>query len=450
MQNIPFSTLCTPSDWARIENTYRLFSSFKTRKNKLLKQCKQHIHEKALTNTIDILYNFVPQFFREFEKNAGVYIKLIRTHFKHNPTIQDDWKNVVEKTAKRHKWTNETKQLHETFTKSKNKPNPFSDSYLEQLEIRKTKDRQNELRKRIIWALNEAYKKQNYIIYNTLTVNPENYNQVFKKGSKEFQKYIKSLDKITKGHSYFGIIEKGSKTSRLHIHTIHIFHDIPKDWKSDPNFGKITPYSRQIPQLWNFWTNGFSTPIAIRFNQFDAYSQLGWVWPTDKLGNPIDHTIPAQLANYLAKYLTKAYGGNRKEWKTKIKRNFGLNHLKEITSKMTTTNLIWTLKTIHHPRKLQNIIVPKMILKRLILKELLLRDTKPNNPEELNTRKDIIAHSRHLTLKTKASNLLNSEQCETLNMSNTDFFNALKEWKTLSSKFKEITFKPYQLKPKSI
>ena len=98
-----------------------------------------------------------------------------------------------------------------------------------------------------------------YIIFNTLTVNSENYSKVFHRDSDDFQNYIRTVDRLTcqaitgskrrkpnnDYHTYFAVVEEGSQTGRLHIHVVHFLRKLPIKAR-DPNRGLRLPYKREL------------------------------------------------------------------------------------------------------------------------------------------------------------------------------------------------------------
>jgi len=99
-----------------------------------------------------------------------------------------------------------------------------------------------ELKRRLAIELEQRNCEGWFIVFNTLTVSNYYLSKVFgNKDAKEFELYIRSLDRLfakaaygsvraakdKEYHSYFAVVERGSETGRLHIHCIHIFKSLP-------------------------------------------------------------------------------------------------------------------------------------------------------------------------------------------------------------------------------
>ncbi|AXH76710.1 MAG: protein A* [Microviridae sp.] len=186
--------------------------------------------------------------------------------------------------------------------------------------------------------------------------------------------YRKALKSGEDYHSYFAVVEKGSKTGRLHIHVVHCFKTMPRDF-TDPNLGVSVPYRREIVALKNFWTYGFSSPIAIRFNAMDSFAQVGWRWPV-KLKE--DSYVPvmskpfAAIVSYVGKYLTKALADKEVGciWRTRTSRNLGKTPLIQTLKKMPLKSRLIMLQNPRLKLKLSQSRLPRLLLRRLLLKSL--------------------------------------------------------------------------------
>lgn len=220
-----------------------------------------------------------------------------------------------------------------------------------------------------------------FCVFNTLTVNPEYYSKVFSKEAKAWQRYIRSVDVLfgiaaygsyasavrarksgNEFHTYFAVVEKGSLHGRLHIHVLHFFSHISKEF-ADPNLSAIKPNRREIDALRSYWKYGHSSPIAVRFSQGDAFGKAGWLWPVLPDGQPVVSKPPIALARYVSKYLTKAYDADNlhfnKEsggytWRTRISRNLG--------KKMVTDYV----ETLSDERKLKVLMLKSLVSYRTV------------------------------------------------------------------------------------
>ena len=186
----------------------------------------------------------------------------------------------------------------------------------------------------------EATEKGWYIIFNTLTINDENYEQVFKRGSKHWRNYIQNFARSIKGkHKYFACTELGEKHGRKHIHVLHFCETIPTKWK-DPNEGRYKPDKREIKRIKQLWNYGRSAPIAVRTNPQDPYGNIGWRWPCKPNGQTLEASSIYQVGAYVAKYVTKAYTKEKNQWRTKASRNFGTTPIHNKLRMMSNQDLL--------------------------------------------------------------------------------------------------------------
>ncbi len=290
---------------------------------------------------------------------------------------------------------------------------PLKRQFLLNLELKSMNARRSQHIWRIINELDIAVFKNYYVIFNTLTVSPEHYGEVFSLNSKCFLTYRKKWDAIYNkdSHSYFCVLELGGETARHHYHVLHILKTLPVSWKLDINQGMYHPYNRVITAAQNMWEYGYSMPIAVRFSAFDAYAKLGWRWPYDrKIEAPLNTSNPTQMAFYIAKYITKALTNKEtKQWKTKLKNNFGLSVLQQTVANLQTHQLKELL--IIAPMmvlRLHQTIIPQYFLTKLATKYLLLHHQSSYVSKKLMTlkaRTDIITQFQSLTRPTLKSNL---------------------------------------------
>lgn len=217
------------------------------------------------------------------------------------------------------------------------------------------------------WRVKEEISQRSvdgwFIVFNTLTVNPQHYDAVFSKGSLCWRDYIRDVEravgthlfgsvrkadhgrKLSPFHSYFAVVERGGVHGRLHIHVVHCFRDIPVRWQRDPNCGRGVPKYRQIDAMRGFWRYGFSTPIACRFSDRDAFGRLGWRWPVEMKGTsfvPLMSKAPVALAVYVVKYLQKSYDSEKGgfQWRTRISRGYGLQRMRRAITLLTARGLL--------------------------------------------------------------------------------------------------------------
>jgi hypothetical protein len=199
---------------------------------------------------------------------------------------------------------------------------------LRSMKVANNKQRVNDLMARIMMELQEKLHYGWYPIFNTLTVSEEYYDKVFARDSRCWEHYVLRFKRLIGkecGHVYFGVVEAGEKTGRLHFHVLHLIEKLPKG-SFDPNVGRIRCDLRIIDVFRKCWMYGTSDPVAVRMNGTDSYARLNWRWPVEMKGgkwNAVEPTDPLRLARYLTKYVTKAYGAKKWKWKTKMSRNYG-------------------------------------------------------------------------------------------------------------------------------
>jgi hypothetical protein len=194
--------------------------------------------------------------------------------------------------------------------------------FVKGLEISGKKNRAREWNYRLKEELHQAHKNGWFIIFNTLTVRPEEYRKVFADG-KCWKNYIQRFDRLIDGvHRYFAVQERGSR-GRLHLHAVHVCEKLPKGCV-DPNRGLIKPSKRELSPLKKLWPHGYSAPIAVRYGSNDAYSKRLWRWPCKEDGQPIDGNGIECVANYVTKYVTKTTELKDTKWKIKATQNLGL------------------------------------------------------------------------------------------------------------------------------
>lgn len=251
----------------------------------------------------------------------------------------------------------------------------FENLYFEKIKGNQVRARISELRYRLDTAITEACQKDWFVIFQTLTVSQENYQDVFKKGSSAWRDYIQTVERAIgsqvyktrrdmekdrkKGircHEYFAVVERGTKHGRLHIHVLHLCQKLPYGCSRDPNSGKTVPTNQQINGFSKFWRFGSDTPIACRFLANDAFTKLGWRWPyTLKKGTkifaPREAKPPIALARYVSKYVTEEYcKTKRKEIsRCRMSRNLGMNPLMKIM-RQSTINSLKQLSMLADPR----------------------------------------------------------------------------------------------------
>lgn len=273
-----------------------------------------------------------------------------------------------------------------------------------------------------------------YVVFNTLTVRPGAYYQVFNKHSKEFKNYVRNyqreIDEAEYGtrnaprgtecnHVYFACVEEGGEGGRLHIHVLHLSRALPRG-SNDPNRGRSQPTHRELWRLKRLWTHGNSTPIAARFSPKDAYGKIGWRWPIDKAtGDAKVITSPLQLANYMSKYINKGYTSCKRAkllWRVRKSQSLGKAILDELTSPLSKEALLLLATDETMKIKLNHQRIPPNLLRQAALRRYLNEQhTTPSRDYDLHNlakqcmpRPSLLQSSRTSMTVTPSFNLLNS------------------------------------------
>mgnify|MGYP000494816243 CR=1 FL=1 len=276
----------------------------------------------------------------------------------------------------------------------------FKSASVSVLKRRLRDSRKSELLWRLKMELTKRVREGWFVVFNTLTVASDNVDVVFKRGSDEWRKYVQRIDNAVAKrlfgsvsaarraavpyHSYFGVVEEGSESGRLHIHSIHMVKVLPSG-SVDPNLGSSKPYKRIIDRWRLFWPFGHSMPIAVRFSAYDAYGKLGWLWPCMSVadGRPIQAKPPQALASYTGKYISKNYTSMKRRpelWRVRMTRSLGMCSLKKLTMMTKVGNQrklisqMWTGRQI----RLKGKAVPLEMVKRTMVRSWIRRMWKKN------------------------------------------------------------------------
>ena len=175
-------------------------------------------------------------------------------------------------------------------------------------------------------------------------------------------------------HDYFAVVERGGKSSRLHVHVLHFCRELPRGCV-DPNSGRVGGKRRIIDGLRNYWQYGFSMPIAVRFSFDDGYGKLNWAWPsTAKRGRP------GSIASYLTKYIEKSLTDQKRgvrSWRTRTSLNFGLEPIQEVMRRLEEPTLLALsqLEMTSPEMRLAGRRCPIGLIRKSALREYLQRQT---------------------------------------------------------------------------
>lgn len=318
-----------------------------------------------------------------------------------------------------------------------------------QLELKSKHGRKAEALARL--SLEMQTRKDWYAVFNTLTVESASLDYVFKPGSGAWHNYIVSIDRLfginshgswrkalterKKGnefHTYFAVVERGSKTGRLHIHVLHLFKDMPKTF-SDPNTALTVPYRREIFKLKPYWSYGKSSPIAVRFGPGDAFAKSGWRWPTakDRI-NPLKLSTHGAMVNYIAKYVSKSYIEENKSCQTiripkmfriRCSRNLGKTVVNQLVQGFTYLQVQSIIRERRLPY-LPGVRLPRNLLRRSCVKRYLSRienyaiKTVFNFHMELKSRTKYVKHLMNMMRQTPTLKSPSSGHLMTRNLRN--------------------------------
>lgn len=272
--------------------------------------------------------------------------------------------------------------------KSSRKRSVQESIFWNRLKRHQIKTRKWELIFRIHSELELAARDGWYVFFVTYTVSDEYYKQFF--GSvrlwTNYQQrllthfYGRDVARSERGpirdyHRYVSVVERGSKTGRLHMHCLHFFRPsfhLP----TDPNFGRNIPDRSEVkwPEFY-----GFVSAVPVRYGQDDVFGRAGYRWPYFK-GKPKKPGTPGQLAGYMAKYVTKAFEisqGKEETWRTRMSQKFGLQTLQLIVDQLPK-RYVSNLSQMKIPQlKLHNQRIPLNLLRKLLtrrrLKNLMLK-----------------------------------------------------------------------------
>jgi hypothetical protein len=322
--------------------------------------------------------------------------------------------------------------------------------YVNQMADGQKKNCIQRIKSRLTIELTEAYLKNKFVIFSSLTVNPESYEEVFTKGSNCWRNYIRCIERYClqygENFSYLAVVEQGAKTGRLHIHSIMVTDSIG-DWK-DPNMGRyIADDIEGIKEPRYYWKYGHSTHYAVRFSQHDAFGKLGWIYPVEynSIINeylPRNHSEIGKIVGYMTKYITKSQSitkeGEVTLWKTKMNRTYGLQSLNKIIQKLPLEQLVALVVYRKFPRPIRvyGQPIPSKLVRHLARKELQI-----NRKRYLNVLKkqDNFKTLLKTTINPKQkSNIQNFGTILTQIMSNMDicndyYWDYIKAWRKIGT-----------------
>jgi hypothetical protein len=275
-----------------------------------------------------------------------------------------------------------------------------------------------EWRYRLIERCRQADLNNEYVIFDTLTVDKEHYEKVFQRDSNHWRNYIERFARLCNGrHEYFASTERGTGTLRLHLHVIHFCGQKPKGI-TDPNKGSCLPIKREITSLKKLWPYGNTSPIAVRWSISDTWAQAGWKWPVEESGVPIDRKPLIATARYVAKYVTKTNQRKDIPWRVKATRNLGLNNLKTVLSSLAVRDiyLLTKIGASNIVKESKKSRIPNSLIRKIAIKILNERLTESKTYRKLIGRQktQVRLISRLASLMKKIRNY-NRQKCGNLN-----------------------------------
>lgn len=270
---------------------------------------------------------------------------------------------------------------------SMRRQHPAAKIVIENLHAGNLTEQQSTKRFMLSRAILEAEKDKKAVIFSTLTVNAENIDRVFAKGSKDFQTYIHRIRKQQIKHGatsdkpvqYLAVTEKGGVTGRLHIHAILIVENLMGI--GDINRQGGYPINDAIHHLNQYWPHGMSYNIPMRFDEFDAFGSAGWRWPCDKLTHqPKPNQSIEQITAYMIKYVLKSQLNiGDQQWRTKITQQLGTSQITQYLKTYSNRTIVQILALPSWPDsvKLSGIRMPNSLLRRLLVTILCNRINHP-------------------------------------------------------------------------
>ena len=240
----------------------------------------------------------------------------------------------------------------EYIARGKGQQKPVMKRMLHNMHEKGTAIRRQEHVTRSILEMQQRNHEGWFIVFNTLTVNAQDYEKVFENGSTCWIKYKQRLEYAIRGRkkqkgdelvlTTFATTQRGKKTRRLHIHAIHCMKNLPAGNK-DPNTGALAPNKILLTCMIPFWPYGISYPVMVRLGAGDAFGQLNWRWPAEYVKDrwqPIPAKPPESLARYLTRDMTKKQESSSvMPWRTKTTRHLGTAFTSRLLAGMSNNQL---------------------------------------------------------------------------------------------------------------
>ena len=205
-----------------------------------------------------------------------------------------------------------------------------------------------------------AYNAGQFVIFDTLTYDRTQFNPAY--CNYHIDQYLKLANP-----THYVIVKETQ--SHLHFHTFLFYDHLDERYLKCPNHGRPGP-RREISYAKHWWPYGFSTPVAWRLAEGDAWSYF-MAWPTLKDGKtPLPTVNPLQSGGYLCKYLTKETQTQARA--VKKSRGLGLQRISQ-TIKQTPTPLLRPLSQMINWTENERRGLPTNLLQTLAKNERLRR-----------------------------------------------------------------------------
>lgn len=266
-----------------------------------------------------------------------------------------------------------------------------------------------------------------FLVFDTLTVDDDHYNEVFDPASRVFESYIGKVRSMAaaaafgsvrkaKGedyYSYFAVVEAGGTTGRLHIHVLHFLKAVPEELTC-PNIGRVVPDKRELLYFKTLWEAGFSVPIAVRYSLNDAWAKIGFRWPIDQAtGKGLKANPPAAVAGYVSKYISKSYASEERsefKWRVRKSRALGLSPLRMVMTDLRNQT-IKDLMSYEGTLKMFGATIPPQLVRQMAMREFQDRQSLISLFEiakDVNSRPSLLQQWRDLIDKKSAFSLLST------------------------------------------
>lgn len=405
------------SDAVKVDANYRRWTKARTILHSLQKRWSWHRKNSLI----------LPMHERRYAGHIQILREIKNTHpCEINTSLSS--RQMMGKTAK---------EIMQYVFEGLKEPGPAQHGYFEATLAEAMNEKGKQMRaatQRFNLAMEVAYRAKDgwFMIFNTLTVRPDQYWNVFDNDSKAWSDYVRKLDRAVKKqcphtdeyHSYFAAVEEGTQTGRLHIHVLHMVKALPEGCR-DPNTGLTEPVKREIAKLKTerLWPHGFSAPIAVRTAPNDAYGLAGWRWPLDpKTKQGLRTQSAMKVAGYVGKYVTKTYASAKRSeylWRVRKSRNLGRPIMELMTKRISTRSLARIASDPTINARMNGGKIPPNLLRIACLREWLSRSgsrSLNDMAKDIEPQQTLLQCFRDLTRGTRTLNQPSSTAMTTLGL----------------------------------